>query len=151
VVIFNALSWPRTEVVEVEAQLPGPAEHVAVFDSAGHPAKAQLLSVEPATHRVHLLILSHTPAVGYATYYVRAAAKAAPNHATVMASVNGLENEFIRLKIDPQTGCMTSLFDKRSQTEALAPAETDSGGPKDSVCGNLLQAFSDKPKRWDAW
>ena len=46
---------------------------------------------------------------------------------------------------------MTSLFDKRSQTEALAPAETDTGGPKTATCGNLLQAFYDKPKRWDAW
>ena len=46
---------------------------------------------------------------------------------------------------------MTSLFDKRSGTEALAPAETDTGGPKNSICGNLLQTFVDKPKRWDAW
>jgi alpha-mannosidase len=67
------------------------------------------------------------------------------------ASVDTLENEFIRLKIDPQTGCMTSLFDKRSNTEALAPAETDTGGPKNSTCGNLLQTFVDKPKKWDAW
>ena len=35
--------------------------------------------------------------------------------------------------------------------ESLAPAETDTGGPKDRVCGNLLQAFVDKPKQWDAW
>ena len=55
------------------------------------------------------------------------------------------------MKIDPQTGCMTSLFDKRSGTEALAPAETDTGGPKTSTCGNLLQTFVDKPKQWDAW
>jgi len=46
---------------------------------------------------------------------------------------------------------MTSLFDKRDNTEALAPSETDTGGPKDRICGNLLQTFVDKPKRWDAW
>ena len=62
-----------------------------------------------------------------------------------------LENEFLRVKIDPQTGCMTSLFDKRSGTEALAPAETDTGGTRNSVCGNLLQTFVDKPQQWDAW
>ena len=37
------------------------------------------------------------------------------------------------------------------QTEALAPSGTDTGGPTTSACGNLLQAFYDKPKRWDAW
>src|SRR5208282_5814495 len=67
------------------------------------------------------------------------------------ASSDSLENEFVRIKVDPKTGCMTSLFDKRSQTEALAPAETDTGGPQDRVCGNLLQTFVDKPKKWDAW
>ncbi|MGA7382226.1 MAG: glycoside hydrolase family 38 C-terminal domain-containing protein, partial [Terriglobales bacterium] len=151
VVVFNSLSWPRTEVVEIEAQLPGPAQHVEVVDAAGKPAESQLLSIDPDTHRAHVLVLSHTPAIGYATYFVRAAAKPMASHSIVKASVGALENEFIRLKIDPQTGCMASLFDKRSQTDALGPAETDSGGPKDSVCGNLLQTFYDKPERWDAW
>jgi alpha-mannosidase len=43
------------------------------------------------------------------------------------------------------------LFDKRGGVEALAPAETDTGGPGNRVCGNLLQAFVDKPKEYDAW
>ncbi|MGH9499343.1 MAG: alpha-mannosidase [Terriglobales bacterium] len=150
VMVFNSLSWPRTEVIEIEAQLPGPARNVEVVDSAGKAAESQLLAMDADTHRAHLLVLSHTPAIGYATYFVRGTAKAA-GHSTLKASAGGLENEFIRLKVDAQTGCMTSLFDKRSQTEALAPAETDSGGPKSFACGNLLQAFYDKPKRWDAW
>jgi alpha-mannosidase len=54
------------------------------------------------------------------------------------------------VKIDPQTGCMTSLFDKRANHEALGLPETETGGPKNMVCGNLLQAFVDKPKQWDA-
>jgi alpha-mannosidase len=62
-----------------------------------------------------------------------------------------LENEFVRVKVDAHTGCLTSLFDKRSNTESLAPAETEAGGPKDTICGNLLEAFRDKPKAWDAW
>jgi len=58
----------------------------------------------------------------------------------------------VRVKIDSKTGCVTSLFDKRSGSETLGrPPETDAGGPKDSVCGNLLQAFTDKPKEWAAW
>jgi alpha-mannosidase len=69
----------------------------------------------------------------------------------VKATENSLENEFARLKLDTASGCVTSLFDKRSQTEALAPSETDTGGPTNSVCGNLLQTFVDKPKEWDAW
>ncbi len=149
--IFNSLSWPRTEVTEVEAQLPAPAKQVEVVDSNGKAAESQLLSLDPETHRARLLLLSSTPSLGYKTYFVRAAASAPVVHSVLKASADTLENEFIRVKIDPQSGCMTSLFDKRSGTEALAPAETDTGGPKNSTCGNLLQTFVDKPEKWDAW
>ncbi len=153
VVVFNPLSWPRTEATEIDAQLATPGGSAQVFDAAGKQVPSQVLTRDPATNRVHLLVLTHTPALGYKVYFVRAgaASKAVTPSPTLKSSPDSLENEFIRLTIDPNTGCMTSLYDKRSQTETLAPAETDSGGPKDRVCGNLLQTFVDKPQRWDAW
>ena len=151
VMLFNSQSWARTDVVEVEAQLPEPAQNIQVVDATGKPAEAQLISMDRDTHRARLLLLAHTPSIGYATYYVSGARNPSPVHSLLKASADTLENEFIRVKIDPQTGCMTSLFDKRSGTESLAAAETDTGGPRNSVCGNLLQTFVDKPKQWDAW
>jgi alpha-mannosidase len=159
VIVFNSLSWPRTEVTEVEAQLPAPAGGFEVFDSSGKLVLAQQkIAWDADTHRVKLLLLAKTPSMGYTTYFVRgisAAAGLPAFHSTLKASASPsedvLENEYIRLKIDPQTGCMTSLFDKRSGTEALAPSETDTGGPTNATCGNLLQTFVDKPKQWDAW
>jgi alpha-mannosidase len=142
-------------VVEFEAQLPQPAPQVEVVDAQGERQPVQLLALDPETHRAHLLVLAHVPSLGYKTYFVRRASEFAgqgSNQSSALkASSDTLENEFIRVQIDPATGCMTSLFDKRSQTEALARAETDSGGPKDRVCGNLLETFVDKPKQWDAW
>ncbi|MGA2184705.1 MAG: alpha-mannosidase [Bryobacteraceae bacterium] len=152
VVVFNSLSWPRTEVVEIEAQLPGPASDVEVVDSAGARAASEVLATDAnaaRTNTVRVLVAARVPALGYQTYYVRAG-QAVPQPG-VKASADSLENEFVRVMVDPQTGCITSLFDKRSGTEALSPAETDTGGPKNRVCGNLLQAFVDKPKKWDAW
>src|SRR5215469_638778 len=103
------------------------------------------------THRLSFLLLAHVPSLGYMPYFVRPAVTPPAASIALRAEPHTLENEFIRLEIDSQTGCMTSLFDKRSHSEALAPAETDSGGPKDRVCGNLLETFVDKPQRWDAW
>jgi alpha-mannosidase len=151
VMIFNSLAWPRTEVAEVEAQLPDPVREVEVADSTGKVAPTQLLSLDEETHRARFLLLANTPSLGYQTYFVRARVSAQAVPSTLKASAGTLENEFIRVKIDPTTGCMTSLFDKRSGTESLAPAETETGGPKTSTCGNLLQTFVDKPKQWDAW
>ncbi|MGD0513387.1 MAG: glycoside hydrolase family 38 C-terminal domain-containing protein [Terriglobales bacterium] len=154
VVVFNSLSWPRTEIVEVEAQLPGRTEHVEVVNAAGLQVESQVLSIDSATNRARLLLLAaNVPALGYETYFVRAAGKTrlVAVSQVVKATGDTLSNSYVRLKVDPQSGCITSLVDLRNQTEALAPAETDTGGPKTYACGNLLQAFYDKPKRWDAW
>jgi alpha-mannosidase len=156
VVVFNSLSWPRTEVIEVEVQLPGKAKQVDVVDATGRSIASQMLAIDSATHRARLLVLAATPALGYKTYFVRSAAKADVSPKTdksraVGASAETLKNAYIQIKVDPQTGCINSLFDLQNQTETLAPAETDTGGSKVSACGNLLQAFYDKPKRWDAW
>ena len=163
VVVFNSLSWRRTEVIEAEVQLPDQARQVEVVDARGQRVEHQLLAMDSATNRARLLIPADIPAMGYRTYFVRSAAKTGASldmhnrrlvhvvTASGNTSVDNMENGSVRVTVDPQTGCITSLFDLRTQTETLAPSETDTGGPGTSACGNLLQAFYDKPKRWDAW
>jgi alpha-mannosidase len=159
VVVFNSLSWPRTEVIETEVQLPNHGISVEVADAAGHRIESQLLSLDAATNRARILVLADVPPLGYKTYFVRTAkdvsnvveVPASLLARRVIASGDAMENGSVRITVDPQTGCITGLLDLRTRTEALAPAETDTGGPKTYACGNLLQAFYDKPKRWDAW
>jgi alpha-mannosidase len=151
VVVFNSLSWPRNELIESEVRLPEPASAVEVVDAAGKHVTSQLLSADRSTRVVRVLMKVSVPSLGYATYYVIQRTKAPETAAEVKASGDTLENEFVRLKVDPKSGCMTSFFDKRTNTETLAPSETDTGGPKDSICGNLLQTFRDLPKEYDAW
>lgn len=151
IVVYNSLSWTRTDVIESEAQLPVATPNIEVVDSAGHVVPSQVLSATPKTHRVRFLMKVSAPALGYATYFIRSSRNPAPVSSAIKATSESLENEFIRLKVDQQTGCITSLYDKRSKQETLAIAETDTGGPKNLVCGNLMQTFVDKPKEYDAW
>jgi alpha-mannosidase len=151
VVLFNSLSWPRNELIEAEVRLSEPVSAVEVVDASGKHVVSQLISADRATRTTRILIKVSVPSLGYATYYVVPRAKAPETAAEVKASSDTLENEFVRLKVDPKTGCMTSLFDKHTNMETLAPAETDTGGPKNSICGNLLQTFRDLPKEYDAW
>ena len=163
VLVFNPLSWPRTEAVEVEAQLPKLGASVTVVDSNNAEVPSEVISRDPQTGRVRLLILaSDVPAMGYQVLQVLpertglAGSHTARNaRAGLTATATSLENEFLKLTVDPATGCITSVFDKRSNTEALAPAVQGPGAPPTlsdgKPCGNLLQAFVDKPKRWDAW
>ena len=151
IVVYNSLSWDRNDVVEVEAQLPVAASNISVFESMNKPVPSQVLASDQETHRVRFLLQAGSPALGYATYFVRPESQRAQAVSSLRASSTELENEFLRVKIDPQSGCITSLYDKRTNQEAIATAETDTGGPKDRPCGNLLQTFVDKPKEYDAW
>ena len=226
VLVFNPLSWTRTDEVEFEAQFAGLVKEVAAIGPDGKPMPVEVLNNDPQTNSVRLRLLAENiPATGYKLIrivsdatsghvnsrrsdlyqgttlrqaQVRLSSHAVPltrdngfsrcqpglkpsgeaslsarlkpcpdtNHAraisgpipvkpTLTATADSLENEFILLKVDGKTGCITSLFDKRSNTEALALPVASEGSPAASPdglpCGNLLQAFVDKPKKWDAW
>ena len=160
VLIFNPLSWMRTGVVEVEAQFPRPTEYVAASNIAlGEIAPSHVVSSDSKTGLVRIQLLAeNVPANGYEVIELTTGALIG-GHRTVVtfpsATDTSLENEFLRVTVDPKTGCITSLYDKRGKTEALAPAVPGVGSPANlpdgKPCGNLLQAFVDKPKQWDAW
>jgi alpha-mannosidase len=141
VMVFNALSWDRDDVAEADVQLPAaPAGKISVLDSNGSAVPSQVVWEDHATHRYKVQFLAHVPSMGYKTFRVTAAA-AKPAHTALSVSGWHIENAFLALDIDPETGCITSLKEKKSGSEVIAK-----GG-----CGNLLQAFRDKPKDWDAW
>ncbi len=86
-------------------------------------------------------MVKNVPPVGYETIHLTSAAAARPTVTPLKVTGTAIENEFIRVKIDPQTGCVTSLVNKADGKESVAP-----GG-----CGNLLQTFVDRPAQQDAW
>ena len=156
VLVFNPLSWTRTGEVEFEVQFPLGAKDVSAIGPDGKPMPIEVLNNDWQTGRLRVrLLATNIPAIGYKL--VRLVPQANPPSAkpSLIATADSLENEFIRLKVDPKTGCITSLSDKSSNTEALALPVQSEGSPAASPdglpCGNLLQAFVDKPKRWDAW
>jgi len=171
VLVFNPLSWKQTGEVQVTAQfpsLPSPLSVTAV-DPGKTPLLTEVVSSNPATGLVTIRILAtDVPATGYKLIQLLPASpklvagtpEMTANSIHVQrpllhATETSLENELVKLVVDPRTGCITSLFDKRSNTEALALPVQSEGSPAASPdgmpCGNLLQAFVDKPKRWDAW
>ncbi len=180
VLVFNPLSWPRTEEVEFEVQFPNLPSHLRVMyrDTNASPEKmwlrSEIVNSDPSTGKVKLRILAtDIPPLGYKLIELQATSpridldniqtEGKSAHTTgplLLGTATSLENEFLKLSIDPKTGCMTSLFDKRNNTEALAPAVQGVGAPSNLYpskgseplpCGNQLQAFVDKPKKWDAW
>jgi alpha-mannosidase len=141
VIVFNSLAWQRGGVAEVSVQLPAnPSDGIALLDENGHVVPSQILSSDPKTNTYRLLFhLKETPSMGYIVLH--AVPEKRDFARDLKTSGTTMENSALRVTVDPQTGCITSLFDKKSGFESIA-----SGG-----CGNELQAFKDTPKEYDAW
>jgi len=170
VLVFNPLSWARTDELEFEAALQEPLENLSVFDSRGFTLAPMIVNNDPNNGRIRLRVLvEDVPAMGYTSIRVLQSKRGETSSklsslgvkdrshmpVPVSASASTLENEYLKLTLDPKTGCITSLIDKHTKTEALGPAVPGVGAPANlpdgKPCGNLLQAFVDKPKQWDAW
>ncbi len=144
VLLWNPLAWERTGMVTIDVQLPQPAEAVSVVDANGTTLPSQVLSSDPKTNTYKLLVRAEkVPALGYELVHVMPVAKTFESDlkAPDLTGDLTLENDILRVKVDKQTGCITSLYDKRAHFETLAAG----------ACGNELQAFADNPKQFDAW
>jgi alpha-mannosidase len=123
--VFNPLSWARTDVVRV-ALPAGPLREdkgrIRVVDRrTGAAAKFQMQGDDAL-----IVLAPDIPALGFALFAVEAdaaapAAGAAPATAAV-SPAGTIENRFYRVKVDPKTGGILSLFDKELGRELVDPA-----------------------------
>ncbi|MBC1236042.1 alpha-mannosidase [Nostoc sp. 2RC] len=132
--IFNSLNWQRSEVVSIT--LPAPAtttQQWQIYDTSGQLLVSQLS--QPSTL---LFLAPDIPPIGYRLFWLSPSSPTLDEpKATSPQWV--LENEFLQVVINPETGDLSSVFDKTYQREVLNGA------------GNQLQAFKDSGQYWDAW
>jgi alpha-mannosidase len=142
VMLWNPLAWERSrDLVTVKVQMPQKAVGgVSVLDAQGKPLPSQVLSNQPDTNSYELLVeAKNVPSMGYSLLRVVPGTRPAPTDLKVQG--NTLENSALLVTVDPQSGCITSLYNKQSNFESLAA----------QACGNQLIVFQDKPKDYDAW
>ena len=125
VVLYNPLSWQRSDVAELPRGLNLPGQPVTDFDG----------------NEKTLVQLPGVPSLGYAVHPAGSLLLDTTNDRLV-ASSTMLENQFFKITMD-ENGEMSSVYDKRENREVI-----DAG----SYCrGNALLAFEDKPLVCDAW
>jgi alpha-mannosidase len=141
VIVFNSLGWERGGVIEVSVQLPtAGAKSVTLLDAKSRVVPSQVVSHDDKTNTFRVLFSTRSvPSLGYTVLHAVPGKRVFPTDLKTTGTT--IENALLRLTVDPQTGCITSLFDKKSNFESIA-----SGG-----CGNELQAFKDTPTEYDAW
>ena len=136
VLVFNPLAWDRSDVVRVRLPEDDSGE-VAVFDAGGREIPSQTVASGRYAREI-LFVAPRVPSLGYAVFELRPQ-KPAASIPGLSITAQALENEILRVRIDPANGWVTSIVDKRSGREVLAGE------------GNRLQVLEDKPAAWDAW
>lgn len=121
-VVFNPLSWTRTDVVRV-ALPAGPLREARgdlriVDRGSGKPAKFQ-----PQGDDAVLVLATDIPAMGYSVFAMEPAgtggAPAPARGPSAGARGDTIENRFYRVMVDPKTGGIASLFDKEIGRELV--------------------------------
>jgi len=126
VLVFNPHPWPVT--AQVELQYSGQPNGVHVIDSDGHATTAQRiqpLATMSDKGRSAVAFEAAVPPLGYRLYRLRPGAVVAPDGQTpgnLRGTETVLENDVLRVEIDPETGWLTSLLDKRIGVDVVAGA-----------------------------
>jgi hypothetical protein len=131
-VVFNPHAWPRTGLAMTGRKYPVPPQSrvVLVKDKTGRAVPSQVIrqagNSEGTLAMAEVAFLTlEVPAAGYDTYsldFVAEPAALANTDLQIDRSVLTMENEFVRVRLDPNTGGVAGLVDKSSGKDALDAA-----------------------------
>jgi alpha-mannosidase len=133
-IAFNPLPWAQTVPVETSVRV---TQHwnedwrgqfrpgiVHLVDDQGERVPCQVTALEHdgAYYVLHACFLADLPALGYRCYHLSIPKDAPAWNPSPPQDVVQIENEHIRLRFDPESGWLTSLFDIASGVELLRDA-----------------------------
>ncbi|MEB3826050.1 alpha-mannosidase [Phormidium sp. CCY1219] len=162
IIVFNSLNWQRSEIVAIELPESNPSDREwQVYNSAGKSLRSQ------RSKTTLFFAAENIPSIGYRVFWLmRSPQQTSPSHPPSQPKPGNaksenmspnilsqktlnypdnspkqfiLENPHLRVEIDPKTGEICRLFDKKANREVL------------TANGNQLQAFEDSGQYWDAW
>ena len=127
--VFNPLGGERTDLVLTGPlhSLPEKTRGFVVKDRAGRVLPSQIIKSDQDqqgnfTMTELAFMASEIPSAGYDTYYLEPVADTAPAAQTSLVTDESkffLENEYLRVALNPTTGAIASLIHKQSEREML--------------------------------
>jgi alpha-mannosidase len=145
VVVFNPLNWKRSGIVTADLIKPVLDERqwkICSLNGDNLPVRVEKSWINTGEFWIHghSFWVNNISSLGYQCFWLCPGEPLLFNfHSTSQADSFILENEFIRAIVDPETGSLSSIFDKIQHREIL------------SGLGNELQTFEDSGQYWDAW
>ncbi len=105
IVVFNSLSWDRTDVVETYVEIPmSGVKGLILTDSHGYSVPCQIVRTEDSLKynwsRVYLVFVApNVPAHGYSTYYLKPSSELLTTHSDLKISSKRIQNRFLDIRI----------------------------------------------------
>ena len=121
-VVFNPVSQTRTDVVTLTVPVGEETKGVRVTDSEGKEMPSQMLTVENGEAEV-LILASEIPSLGMKVFYATPVAEELTYDTGLSLTDTVLENDFLRVEINPLTGNVCSLVDKSNGMELIQAGE----------------------------
>ena len=125
-VVYNPQSFDRTDLVTAEISgLSIPAKLVAVYDKEVVPVQLLKAAAKAGARETETVafVAKNVPQMGLKLYrLVAAPSNAQADASSVRVGLKPrpyLENEFLRVEINPETGNIGRLYDKTNKREAL--------------------------------
>lgn len=136
VAVYNPLAIPRKAIIDVELLYPEVSpEFVKVFDPDSKELPVQIQY--RTKNAIRLVFLAPLPSLGISVFDIQASEKPSEIKTSLSSTANTLENEFLKVTINPN-GDISSILDKRQNKEMLsAPAR--------------LEFLYEYPEYWPAW
>lgn len=165
-VVFNPLSWSRTDYVR--AQVNTVSDNIELRDNHHALIAFKLIDKNDGDNsqkgaRLIEFIAREVPSVGYRTFYViernankskinnRQPSDSTFNQSHANQNVNQIENEFYRITIDPaRGGAITSLYDKQARREVINTANNQLGNEVAALAEELTKKNVIYPA-WEFW
>ena len=117
IVAFNPHSWGGKMVCEAEVRFWDRTE-CRLIDDEGNPVPVQFIQSESTAFMKRVLFVADLPAMGYRTYRLYLTAQQPPYEVMPVQNTT-IENDWLRLTVNPETGNLSSLFDKKQNVEML--------------------------------
>ncbi|MGQ9629375.1 MAG: glycoside hydrolase family 38 C-terminal domain-containing protein [bacterium] len=140
IAVFNSLGWDRTDVVEIPTVGLHLPKRPAMRDSGGTTYPVQL-----AADKL-IFVAPNVPSLGYKVFYL--CEGDVKGETLASAQDWSLENEYIRAKVDPNSGCLTEVYDKSAKRMAMSRVRQPHVQP---VYNNLMQVLYEVPHGMSAW
>ena len=139
IVVVNPLSWKRSDLVRVK--LPGKTGNdFNVLDNEGREIPVEINITNDGNFVETSFIAKEIPPLGYKVYSL-IEQKSKMENSGLNVEGYTIENKYHKLSINPETGNIKSIYDKKLKKEFVETGKE----------ANVLQIYEDRPERWDAW